>query len=313
VDPSLPPLPARVWIVGCGFIGRTLASSLHDAGTEVLGLTHSPESARALAGSVPFPVAACDVASLESVRGLAATHAAPEAVVHCASSGRGGAEAYRRVYRDGCVHLLGAWPGQATTLLFTSSTSVYPQTEGEEVDETSPAEPDRETGRILRETEELVLAAGGIVARLAGLYGPGRSVLLQRFLDGTARIEEGVSRYLNQVHRDDVVSALVLLLRHRPEASGRVYNVADGEALTQRECYERLARRFGTEPPPEGPRDPDRKRGWTHKRIRTDRLRALGWRPRFPSFPEAVEADPDLLPSIRALVAVNGTGPSTNP
>jgi len=276
-------------------------------------MTHSPESAAALASSAPFPVATCDLSSRDSVMALAETRPAPDAVVHCASSGRGGAEAYRSVYRDGCVHLLAAWPGGTTTLLFTSSTSVYPQIGGEEVDEASPAEPDRETGQVLRETEDLVLAGGGIVARLAGLYGPGRSVLLQRFLDGSASIEEGVSRYLNQVHRDDVVSALEILLRRRAEATGRIYNVADGEALTQRECYERLARHFGTEPPPEGPRDPDRKRGWTHKRIRTDRLRALGWRPRYPSFPDAVREDPELLPSIRALVPISRNASAANP
>lgn len=59
-------------------------------------------------------------------------------------------------------------------LLFTSSTSVYAQNTGEWVTEESLAKPDRETGRILRETEELVLAHRGCIARLAGIYGPAR-------------------------------------------------------------------------------------------------------------------------------------------
>ena len=53
-------------------------------------------------------------------------------------------------------------------LLFTSSTSVYAQRDGEWVTEESAAEPDNETGRILRTTEELILDRGGIVARLGG-------------------------------------------------------------------------------------------------------------------------------------------------
>ena len=61
---------------------------------------------------------------------------------------------------------------RGAALAFTSSTSVYAQGDGEWVTEESPAEPDRETGRVLRATEEFVLAGGGIVARLAGIYGP---------------------------------------------------------------------------------------------------------------------------------------------
>ena len=76
--------------------------------------------------------------------------------------------------------------------IFTSSTSVYPQTDGSEVTEDSPADPDRETAQILRETEELILSKEGTVLRLAGLYGPRRSVHLERFLQGTATIEEDI-------------------------------------------------------------------------------------------------------------------------
>jgi len=296
-------LPSVVWIAGCGFIGRKLAETLHARGSTVVGLTHSVASAEALATEAPFAVCACDISSPESLAALAATAPQPDAIVHCASSGRGGADQYEAVYFQGCANFLQACP--SAILLFTSSTSVYPQIAGEAVDESSPALPDRETGQILRRTEDLVTSHSGIVARLAGLYGPGRSVLLQRFLDGSARIEEGESRYLNQVHRDDVVSALVALLSHPGDASGQIYNVADGEALTQRECYEQLAAHFGTSVPPEGPRDLNRKRGWTHKRIVIDKLRALGWSPLYPSFLDAVRHDPELVPSIRALTPGN--------
>ena len=73
--------------------------------------------------------------------------------------------------------------------LFTSSTSVYPQIDGSTVDESSDASPDKDTGSLLRETEELVVAGKGIVARLAGIYGPGRSFVLRNLLEGKAAIE----------------------------------------------------------------------------------------------------------------------------
>ena len=76
---------------------------------------------------------------------------------------------------------------------YTSSTSVYGQTSGEWVDESSPATPSTETGRILIETERLVLeaAAGGVpgrVLRVAGIYGPG-GVICSSNSSGEARIQ----------------------------------------------------------------------------------------------------------------------------
>jgi nucleoside-diphosphate-sugar epimerase len=177
-------------------------------------------------------------------------------------------------------------------LIFTSSTSVYSQTDGAAVNEDSPAEPPRETGQILRGTEELVLARGGIVARLAGIYGPGRSVLLRKFFSGEAVIEGDGGRVVNQVHRDDIASALRVLIE---EGATGIFNVSDDAPMPQREIYAWLAERFARVLPPSGPIDPNRKRGWTSKHVSNAKLRALGWAPQFPSFFDAVERQPELV------------------
>ena len=277
----------RVLIAGCGFVGLATARVLHGAGSEVRGLTHSEESARVLAAE-PFAVFAADLTDREALDAQAAWQ--PEVVIHCASSGRGGVEQYQRVYLEGVRNLAKIF--QPRMLVFTSSTSVYAQTSGEWVTELSVAAPDRETGKVLRETEDLVLARGGAVARLAGIYGPGRSVLLRKFLASEAVLEDGGGRFINQAHRDDIASALALLVSQG--ASG-IFNVADHKPMTQREVYEWLARRFGRLLPPEGPIDPHRKRGWTNKRVSNAKLRALGWAPRYPSFLDAVEREGQSL------------------
>lgn len=277
----------RVLIAGCGFVGLAAARLLHEAGWQVVGCTHSTESAAALAAE-PFPIEACDIADPAAVESLL-RFGVFDAVVHCASSGRGGVEQYRRVYQEGARVL---WevlcPAQ---LIFTSSTSVYAQVSGEDVEEESAAEPDRETGKVLRETEAFVLAHAGAVARLAGIYGPNRSVLLRKFFSDEAVIEGDGARWINQIHRDDAASALLSLVVHR--ATG-IFNVADDRPLAQRELYAWLAGRFGRPLPPGGPIDPHRKRGWTHKRVLNTKLRRLGWSPRYPSFFLAVEEDSDL-------------------
>jgi nucleoside-diphosphate-sugar epimerase len=282
-------------IAGCGFVGRATARLFSESGWDVAGLTHSAESAAALKAE-PFPVLPCDISDPAAVQSVVTRFGSGvDAVIHCASSGRGGADAYRSVYLEGSRNLLAALAPKR--FLFTSSTSVYAQIDGGWVTEESPAEPPRETGRLLRETEELVLAKHGIVARLAGIYGPGRSVLLRKFFTGEAVIEDDGRRFVNQVHRDDIASALHLLITRGEHG---VFNVCDNEALAQRDIYEWLAARHGTPLPPTGPIDPNRKRGWTNKRVSNGKLRALGWTPRYADFFEAVRNDPRLEEEARA-------------
>ena len=278
----------RVFLAGCGFVGQATAQWLHARGWDVLGGTHSPESAAALSGE-QYRVLACDITDHAAVTALPPV----DAVIHCASSGRGGVDEYRAVYLEGARVLAEVLAPRQ--FLFTSSTSVYAQVGREVVTEECVATPERETGRILREAEEFVLARGGTVARLAGIYGPGRSVLLRRFFSGEAVIEDDGGRFINQVHRDDIASALGLLL----EAGARgIFNVCDDEPMTQRSVYAWLAQRFNKPLPPSAPIDLNRRRGWTSKRVSNAKLRGLGWTPRYPSFREAVEQDAALLASL---------------
>lgn len=286
-------------IIGCGYVGERVADLLHAQGTEVLAVTHSPESASRLSSRKPYSVRACDVSSLSDVQALAADLASPPAgIIHCASSSRGGAEAYRQVHLHGCTNLCTAFP--SSRLLFTSSTSVYPQTDGSVVTEESPATPDRETSRLLRETEDLVLSsASGTVARLAGIYGPSRSFVLKNFLEGTATIEgnDGEGRCLNQIHREDAARALVHL---STGAFSGIFNVVDDSPMTQRACYTALSWRFEKPLPPTTAPDTGRKRAWTHKQVSNAKLRNTGFTCRYPSYLDALSQDPDLVLSILA-------------
>jgi shikimate kinase/nucleoside-diphosphate-sugar epimerase len=283
-------------VIGCGYVGSRLAELLHAQGETVVGITHSQESADVLSQTQPFSVRACDVTDPVAVALLAQSlPSPPEVIIHCASSRRGGADSYRAVYLGGTHHLLAAFP--AAHFLFTSSTSVYPQTEGELVTEESAAKPDRETSQILRDSEDLILSSHGTVARLAGIYGPARSFVLKSFLEGSASIEgnAGQGRCLNQIHREDAAAALSHLALH-PQAG--IFNVVDDCPMTQRECFVELSRRFHRPLPPLTEPKQDRKRAWTSKRVSNARLRATGWSPRYATYFEALDQDSNLVPSI---------------
>jgi nucleoside-diphosphate-sugar epimerase len=267
-------------IVGCGYVGEAVADLLHAQGWMVTGWTASNASAERLAPGKPYAIEAHDIADPDAIAHAGNRLARPDVLIDCVSSGRGGADAYRRVYLAGARHLLEVFP--AARLIFTGSTSVYAQTVGGWVDETSPADPARETGRILLETEALVLAAGGTIARLSGIYGPGRSAMLEKFLAGNAVIEGDGGRWLNHIHRDDAAAALARLAA--AETPAGIYNASDDEPITQLDLYRGLADHFGRTLPPSGPLDLNRKRGWTSKRVSNGRLRATGWRPRYASY-----------------------------
>lgn len=299
----------RYLVIGCGYIGERVADLLHEAGHDMAGVTHSPESAQRLTEAKPYPVHACDVSQAAEVQALAEKlGASPAWVIHCASSSRGGAETYRQVHLEGCSNLRASFP--QAKLLFTSSTSVYPQTDGSVVTEESDATPDRETSQIVRATEALVLASGGTVARLAGIYGPSRSFVLKSYLEGTATIEgnEGNGRYLNQIHREDAARALVHLTTSAPSG---IYNVTDDTPVTQRECFTALSWRFQKLMPPVSEPNTQRKRAWTHKRVSNAKLRGTGFTLKYPSYEQALAGDPELVPSILAQVGANGGAPTS--
>lgn len=265
-------------VVGAGYVGGAVAKRLAADDWRVTAIVHSEKSAHET-GAL-----ALDVTKADIVNENAALFEEAEVIVYCVSSGRGGADAYRSAYVEGLANVLKHV--RQSRLVFTSSTSVYAQTDGSAVDETSRAEPDRETGQILREAEELTLGLGGSVARLGGIYGPGRSVYLKKFLDFSARIEGDGSRWVNQIHRDDAASALVRLVSE--SVSPGIYNVVDDTPMTQRAIYELLSEFFQKPMPPSGPIDLHRKRGRTSKQVSNARLRALGWEPEYPGYGEAI-------------------------
>jgi nucleoside-diphosphate-sugar epimerase len=258
----------KLVMLGCGFVGVRTARLFAGAGWDIAGVTRSVDSAAELAGE-PFRVLACDItdpASLSAATQLQNAHALISAV----SSGRGGEEAYREVYLKGLQNAIAHLnPGR---VLFVSSTSVY--------------------------AENVALDHGGAVARLAGIYGPGRSVLLRKFLDKTAVIEGDGSRHVNQIHADDAAGALFHLIER--DLPPGIYNVVDDIPATQLACYQWLAERLGQPLPPRGPLDPNRKRGVTNKRVSNAKLRSLGWSPIYPSLREALERDAELLAAARA-------------
>ncbi|HEX2205681.1 MAG TPA: SDR family oxidoreductase [Longimicrobium sp.] len=275
----------RVLVAGCGYVGSALAAGLAGEGHEVWGLKRDPSTLPP--GVHPF------AADLRDPTTLAALPPALDAVVYTATADRSDDEAYRAAYVEGPRALLDALvrQGQAPRrVLFTSSTSVYGQAGGEWVDEETPAEPSGFSGRRMLEGEGVFLGGpfSATVLRLGGIYGPGRSSLVEKVRSGEAECTPEPS-WTNRIHRDDIAGALRHLIAL--ESPAPVYLGVDREPADLCDIYRWLATRLGLPAPPvRAGADDARRRSRSNKRCRGDRLAASGYAFRYPTFREGFAA-----------------------
>lgn len=293
-NPAQNILPKSIMIFGCGYVGTALAKHCLNAGVRVGALTRNSEKAERLRALGVHEVVVADLHETNWHTQLKGSY---QVVVNCVSSAGGGLEGYRKSYLQGQASILQWAQGRSIQrYLYTSSTSVYPQDGGAEVDESADTTDAPVTGKIIVESEQLIAAAEDhferwFVLRLAGIYGPDRHFLLNQLKEGAGVIPGCGDYTLNLIHLDDIVSALCAAMTMDRAVSG-IYNIADDTPSLKVELLEWLASELNLPKPHfdpnnvsprlarRGGRMPDRK-------IMNAKARAqLGWSPQYPSFRE---------------------------
>jgi nucleoside-diphosphate-sugar epimerase len=283
----------RVLIVGCGYVGLPLGVKLVKLGHVVFGLRRSASDELKAARITPL---AADITRAESLAGLPRDF---DWVVNCVASGGGGAGEYQQLYLQGTRNLIEWLAGSPLKkFVYTSSTGVYGQNDGELVTEASPTEPESETAKVLVETEKVLLAAArekkfpAVILRVAGIYGPERGYLLKQYLRNEARIEGRGGRILNMIHRDDLIGVIIAALQNG--RLGQIYNAVDDGPVTQLNFFEWLAGTLGKDLPPsaKGDEATSRRRGLTNKKVSNQRLKLeLGYQFKYPNFRKGYTAE----------------------
>lgn len=237
-------------IIGCGYLGLRVAKQWLAGGLTVAAMTRSDIRAELLRQVGITPIRA-DVTEAESL------HALPTAnvVLYAVGFDRAAGRSKREVYVDGLRNVLDVMQTRASRFIYVSSTSVYGQQHGEPVDESSACIPTSEGGQICLEAENLVRSRSGDVAslleanilRLAGIYGPERLLRRVEQLSAGEPISGSADAYLNLIHVDDAVSA-VLACSER-WTSDCTYLVSDGNETTRGDYFRTLAEVLGLRPP----------------------------------------------------------------
>ena len=287
----------RLVIFGCGYVGSAVASAALAAGARVEALTRNPEKAAALRQAGLGNVIVADLAATDWHTQLAS---GADFVLNTVSSG--GPETYERSYVGGMESIL-AWaargPAPVGTMVYTSSTSVYPQGGGATVDETVEAPGATPNGVIIRTSEKLLEQAPattcgrGFILRLAGIYGPQRHHLLDQLRAGALTLNGSGEHRLNLAHRDDIVAAILACLQAPPAVAGGVFNVADTAPAVRADVVRWLAAQLGRAVPAFDGATTARRGGapMPDRIISSARIqRELGWRPRYPDYQAGFES-----------------------
>lgn len=274
-----------VLIAGCGDVGGRLAEQLLAKGWQVYGLRRTianlPAGVIGVAGDLfnedcpeTWPVGAVDY------------------LVYCAAATDHDEAGYRAAYVQGLRNVLG-WLddyGQVPErLLFVSSSSVYEQQDGGWVDETSAAKASAYSGRVMLEAEQVALGSGipASVVRLTGIYGPGREWLLTQVRRGY-RVAVDPPLYGNRIHADDAAGLLAFLLdaNHQGVALDDCYIGVDDAPAPLAEVVAWLREYLGVT---QWDEDASVRRTGS-KRCSNARAKALGWKPRYPTYREGYTA-----------------------
>lgn len=269
-------------VAGAGYVGQEILRRA----ARGFGYQSAIGIRRSGAGDTQLDIRAGDLLSAASLARLAQAIRGPVDLVYAASPGGRTETAYRAAYVNGLSNALSAFAPRRVVLL--SSSGVVVENDGGFVDERTPLTASTFVAKALMDAESVVRSytrvptQSGAVLRLGGIYGPGRTRLVDQVRNGEFTAPE-VPIYTNRIHRDDAARAALFLLQH-PELSGAFFGV-DDHCATLREVGEWLALTLGAPPIQTGP---TKRR--SNKQVSNARLRRAGFRFVFPSFRDGYAA-----------------------
>ena len=271
-------------ILGCGYLGTALADHCIRGGWNVSALTRNVETAKNLRR---LGVSNVIAANLQDDDWHSQLDPNQDFVVNCVGASSPDNQGYISSYIEGQDSAM-KWldKGKVGSFVFTSSISVYPQTEKRFVDETASCSGVSEKGGLLLAAEQKCFPPvssvnRSFILRLAGLYGPDRHLLIDK-VKNNQEFQGNADRILNLIHRDDAIKAILNCLEADESNIGRIYNVSDGSHSTRGQIVSWLADKLQVAAPNFKEDDEE---GTPNRKVSNNRiLDELSWSPQFTNF-----------------------------
>lgn len=230
-----------VLIVGCGYVGTCIGLALQPK-YPVVVTARSQESLSHLRSLFPF-VEHLDTSNLDEFNDRILQHDTLILTLAAKDS-----TSYESTYLETAKNLSALLNNNSTIkhIVYTSSTSVYGEHKGKVVDETTPASTLSPQGKILVETENILLSLVTpqrkvVIFRLGEIYGPGREISTRvRAYQGLSAPGDG-SFPTNMTHVEDIARAALYAIEH--DLSG-VFNLVDDDHMTRFDLYKTICQRL---------------------------------------------------------------------
>ena len=233
-----------ITILGCGWLGLPLAQALVKLGYSVKGSTTREEHLEALhdAGIEPYLVQLDPEVNGDDIVAFLQSDIL---IVNIPPARRDDIVEYHIEQFSSLIDALGQSP--VRSVLFVSSTSVYPACNSEVIEEDA-VDPETPAGQALLLVEEMLMQESGFqttVLRFGGLVGYDRSP--EKYLARMTEISHP-DQPMNLIHRDDCVKIISEIIRLKQW--GEVFNACSPVHPLRGEYYGRAAETSGIELPP---------------------------------------------------------------
>ncbi|PIS03068.1 MAG: NAD(P)-dependent oxidoreductase [Chlamydiae bacterium CG10_big_fil_rev_8_21_14_0_10_42_34] len=236
----------NILIIGCGYIGTEVAAIWKKKGHHVTATTRNPDKLDALSKVAQKSVILKGNDEDELVPLIAENDLI---LITVAADSR---DLYESAYLNTAQILrhLALEMDMPRDLIYTSSTSVYGDHNGQWVDETSELLAKSDRAKILVEAEKTYLSLSELgwnvcILRFSEIYGPGRELSnrVKQLEDHT--LPGKGDHYTNMIHKEDCASAIDYCQRHHLEG---IYNLTDDDHPTRKDLYNAISHKFGLPP-----------------------------------------------------------------
>lgn len=229
----------KILFLGCGDIAQRTARFLVDQ-HQCTGLRRNPKDLPA-----DLTAVAADITDPKQIQSVLSQDY--DILVVTLTPGEFTEQAYRRAYISSAESIEIAIAGikkSPKLIIWVSSTSVYGDQQGAWVNESTTPQPGSFSGQILLQAEQIIqrLPCATTIVRFSGIYGPGRTRMLNQVKAGKGRPAEP-KQWSNRIHSEDCAGVLAHLidLLDRGQTLQPIYLASDSEPVTQHQLRNWLA------------------------------------------------------------------------